>query len=167
MKTFTFTASALLLVLLSCLSVCAAAATAAAAAAPAAWSADFSQGASGAVPAGWQKAFPRIPEATKAKAPRFELSADTEGRYLLLSGNGDALIGASVFTKIKLKPGTYTYSAVFTKTDDVNPHQHLLFQIEGGSKDGIFKYYKLENGKIEGRDTVVVRGNGNAPRDVT
>ncbi|MDR3228644.1 MAG: carbon-nitrogen hydrolase family protein, partial [Puniceicoccales bacterium] len=35
------------------------------------------------------------------------------------------------------------------------------------SKDGIFKYYKLENGKIEGRDTVVVRGNGNAPRDVT
>jgi predicted amidohydrolase len=148
------------------------AASAAPATKPAAWSTDFSQEKNAALPAGWKKNFPDIPAATKANAPRFALSTDTEGRHLLLSGGGDPLVGASVFTKIKLPPGTYTYSAVFSKTDDVNPHRHLLFQIEGGSKDGIFKYYKLENGQIEGRDTVVIKASGNganatAPRDVT
>jgi predicted amidohydrolase len=119
---------------------------------------DFTKGKIGALPEGWSLTTfkPDIP-------PRFELKKDAKGSYLLLAGNGDSLSVAYISTTIKLAPGTYIYKALFSISNDVNPQRNLLFQSKASSHDGIFKFYKLGNGLVEGRDVIEVKGD--EPRD--
>jgi predicted amidohydrolase len=115
---------------------------------------DFSQGKAGGLPNGWLSVA-YYPD----RAPHFVLKQDTAGTYLSLSGNGDETAIAYLSTKIPLAPGTYNYTALFSITEDVNPQRNLLFQCLASTHDGIFKFYKLDKGMIEGRGTIVVTGN--------
>jgi predicted amidohydrolase len=119
-----------------------------------AYQCDFSQGTIGDLPHGWS-----LFTIENDVPPRFELRKDERGSYLSIVGAGDSLALAYVSTRIKLSPGTYIYKTLFSISADVNPQRHLLYQFNGGSRDGIFKFYKLENGMVEGRDIVEVRGS--------
>jgi predicted amidohydrolase len=119
---------------------------------------DFSQGKPGAWPEGW--------ELTTFKAdvpPRFELKKDGAGPYLSIAGSGDPLAVAYLSTHTQLQPGTYSYKALFSISKEVNPQRNLLFQCRASSNDGIFKFYKLGDGLVEGRGIIEVKGN--EPRD--
>jgi predicted amidohydrolase len=94
----------------------------------------------------------------RVNVPQFLLKQYVDGPYLSISGKGDPLAVAYISTNIKLNPGTYTYKARFSRTDDVNPQRNLLIQCRSTDYDGIFKFYRLENGMVEGRDTIVVTG---------
>ena len=115
---------------------------------------DFTRGKRGALPEGWSLTAYR-PE----HSPHFELKEDATGRFLSLTGCGDPTAIACITTKIKLAPGTYQYKALFSMSDDVNPQRNLLFQCITKTNDGIFKFYRLDNGMVEGRGIVVVTGN--------
>jgi hypothetical protein len=96
--------------------------------------------------------------------PRFEVQKDAHGHYLLLAGADDSLAVAYILTKTRLESGTYCYKALFSMSDDVNPQRNLLFQCKARSHDGIFKFYKLEGGMVEGREFIEIKGD--KPRDV-
>jgi predicted amidohydrolase len=93
------------------------------------------------------------------RAPKFIVKKDNVGVYLSICGAGDHAGVAYISAKTTLEPGTYNYQAVFSMSEDVNPQRNLLFQCRASSNDGIFKFYRLENGMVEGRDTVVVTGD--------
>ena len=114
---------------------------------------DFSKSLSGVLPPGWS-----LNDFSNKNAPRFALENDAEGSYLSLRGGGDPLVNAYISAKIKLEPGTYKYEVQFSMTEGVNPHQNLLFQFRGDTQDGIFKFYRLDDGMVEGRDTAVLTG---------
>jgi predicted amidohydrolase len=116
--------------------------------------ADFSKGNIGALPDNWKRsAF------QQDRVPNFVLKEDVQGRYLFLTGGGDRSAVAYISTTTNLAPGTYEYKVLFSISDDVNPQRNLLFQCRTRTLDGIFSFYKLDNGMIEGRETIVVSGN--------
>jgi len=107
--------------------------------------------ASGNLPSGWN-----LNTFGRNDAPNFALKQDDRGSYLGISGGGDPFGNAYISAKVKLEPGTYEFTARFSLSADVNPQQNLLFQCRGKTSDGIFKFYRLENGLAEGRETVTV-----------
>ncbi|MDR1129504.1 MAG: carbon-nitrogen hydrolase family protein [Prevotellaceae bacterium] len=119
----------------------------------ASWQSDFTKGETGAIPESWS-----LTTFSQDNSPRFELQKDGEGAYLLLAGNGDSVAVAYLSTRTRLKPGTYAYKALFSISGDVNPQRNLLFQCLASSHDGIFKFYRLDNGLVEGRGAIEVRG---------
>jgi predicted amidohydrolase len=116
--------------------------------------ADFSKGETGGLPEGWT-----LNSFENDKAPRFALKKDGTGQYLSLSGNGDPVGVAFMSAKTTLAPGTYSYRALFSISDDVNPQRNLLFQCRATTHDGIHEFYRLEKGQVEGRGTIVVAGD--------
>ena len=120
---------------------------------------DFTKGKTGELPDGWTLTADR-PE----HSPHFILKEDTAGGYLSLTGCGDPAAVAYISTKVRLALGTYLYKVSFSISDDVNPQRNLLFQCKSGTHDGIFKFYRLDNGMVEGRESIVV--SGNQPCDV-
>jgi predicted amidohydrolase len=91
-------------------------------------------------------------------APSITVKRDDEGPYLSLSGGGDPWGSAYISTRIALEPGAYRYETRFSLSADVNPQRNLLFQCRGDFHDGIFKFYRLEGGMAEGRDTLCISG---------
>ncbi|MDR3260897.1 MAG: hypothetical protein LBT78_03585, partial [Tannerella sp.] len=118
------------------------------------FSTDFSKGKTGSLPEGWS-----LTDFENVRAPRFQLKKDAQGTYLSLKGNGDPAGVAYLSTKTQLTPGTYAYKALFSISKDVNPQRNLLFQCKASSHDGIFKFYRLDKGLVEGRGTIVVTGD--------
>jgi predicted amidohydrolase len=115
---------------------------------------EFATGKVGDLPEGWTLTAFRTEH-----VPRFELKKDDAGTYLSIRGNGDAAAVAYISTYTQLEPGTYSFKALFSISDDVNPQRNLLFQCKASTHDGIFKYYKLDDGMVEGRGTIVVTGD--------
>jgi len=115
---------------------------------------DFTKGKTGDLPDGW-KLTAYWPE----RAPHFSLKGEGADRYLSLTGCGDPTAVAYISTKVSLAPGTYQYKALFSISDDVNPQRNLLFQCKTRTHDGIFKFYRLSDGLVEGKETIVVTGN--------
>ena len=115
---------------------------------------DFSKGKTGGLPEGW-----KLATFQDSGAPNFIVKEDAKGRYLSLSGNGDPSAVAYISIKTNLAPGTYQYRALFSISDDVNPQRNLLFQCQTRTLDGIFSFYRLDNGMVEGRETIVVTDN--------
>jgi predicted amidohydrolase len=115
---------------------------------------NFGQGKQGGLPEGWslQAYYPD-------NIPHFALAKDSEGAYLSISGNGDEKALAYLSAKTRLEPGTYSYRALFSMSKDVNPQRNLLFRCQASYLDGIFKFYRLDNGMVEGRGTVTVTGD--------
>ena len=117
------------------------------------YTADFTNGKTGSLPEGWV-----LNDFGSRQAPKFLLKKDDQGPFLSLSGNGDPLAVAYISTKIKLAPGVYSYEAGFSFTPDVNPQKNLLFQCWGNTRDGIFKFSRVNEGMAKGKDTVVISG---------
>ena len=115
---------------------------------------DFTKGSTGDLPEGWT-----LNAYWPERAPHFLLRGEGEDRYLSLSGCGDPTAVAYIATKVILAPGTYHYKALFSISDDVNPQRNLLFQCKTKTLDGIFRFYRLGNGMVEGRETIVVTGD--------
>jgi len=69
-----------------------------------------------------------------------------------------------VSTKAPITLGrTYFFRVVFKVSDDLNPHQHLLFQcFHGNTKNGIFELRRRNDGWIEGEVKIHYPGSGNA-----
>ncbi|MDR0708718.1 MAG: carbon-nitrogen hydrolase family protein [Spirochaetaceae bacterium] len=109
---------------------------------------------SGGLPAGWV-----LNDFGNCRAPKFVVKNDEGGAYLSVCGGGDHAGNAYISTRLNLDPGTYRYRALFSLSEDVNPQRNLLFQCRASSFDGIFKFYRLEGGMVEGRDTVFVSGD--------
>jgi hypothetical protein len=122
---------------------------------------DFSKGNPGGLPESWT-----LNDFQNPKAPRFALKKNASGSYLSLKGNGDAVAVACLSTKTTLAPGTYSYKALFTLSKNVNPQRNLLFQCKATTLDGIHKFYRLDNGMVEGRGTIVVKGNKNVDAEI-
>ena len=120
--------------------------------------ADFTKGSIGSLPEGWT-----LTAFQDEHVPNFALQEDAKGRYLSLKGNGDPSAVAYISTKVRLAPGSYQYKVVFSISDDVNPQRNLLFQFNRG---GIESFYRMENGQVEGRETIVVSGNQSRDADV-
>ena len=115
---------------------------------------DFTKGKIDELPDGWS-----LTAYGPEGFPRFVLKEDAAGRYLFLTGCGDPAAVAYISTKVCLVPGTYQYKVVFSISDDVNPQRNLLFQCDSKTHDGIFKFYKLDNSMVEGRETIVISGD--------
>ena len=124
----------------------------------ASFDANFSKGNSGSLPDGWS-----LTTFQDKDAPAFVIKEDTEGHYLSITGSGDPLANAYISTITRLVPGTYQYKALFSVSEDVNPQRNLLFQY---NREGIVKYYRLANGMIEGRYTMVVTGSQARDADI-
>jgi len=118
---------------------------------------DFSEGITGSLPDGW-----KLTTFQQDHVPVFVLNEDAKSRYLSLTGGGDRAAVAYISTTTNLAPGTYEYKVLFSISDDVNPQRNLLFQCRTRTQDGIFSFYKLDNGMVEGRETIVVTGNQTA-----
>jgi len=117
---------------------------------------DFTGGSTGTLPEGWS-----LTTFQQEYAPNFTIKEDENGRYLSLTGGGDSKANAFISTTVRLAPGTFQYKALFSISDDVNPQRNLLFQFD---RNGIHHFYRLDNGMVEGRETIVVTGN--QPRNV-
>ena len=114
---------------------------------------DFTKSKTGELPDGWT-----LTAFQHDGVPNFVVKEDANGRYLSLTGNGDPSAVAYISAKTDLAPGTYQYQALFPISDDVNPQRNLLFQCKTRTHDGIFKFYRLDNGMVEGRETIVISG---------
>jgi predicted amidohydrolase len=123
--------------------------------------ADFGKGKAGGLPEGWT-----LNDFENAKAPRIVLKKDGLGNYLSLSGNGDPVGVAYLSAKTKLAPGTYSYKALFSISEEVNPQRNLLFQCKATTHDGIHKFYRLDKGMVEGRGTIVVTDGKPVPAEI-
>ena len=119
---------------------------------------DFTRGSIGSLPEGWT-----LTTFQDELVPQFVLKEDAAGRYLSIAGGGDQKANACISVKVSLPPGTYQYQALFSISDDVNPQRNLLFQYDRG---GITNFYRLDNGMVEGRETIVVRGNNSRDADL-
>ncbi len=115
---------------------------------------DFTIGKAGAIPDGWS-----LTAYWPERAPHFVLKEDGTGRYLSLTGCGDPTAVAYISKKVRLAPGTYQYKVLFSISGNVDPQRNLLFQCKSKTHDGIFKFYRLGNGMVEGRETIVISGN--------
>jgi hypothetical protein len=122
------------------------------------YSIDLNRDGPGGLPAGWA-----LNDFGKTRAPQFAVKSDGSGPYLSVCGAGDHAGNAYISTRLNLDPGTYTYRVLFILSGDVNPQRNLLFQCRASSLDGIFKFYRRGGDMAEGRDTVLVTGNG--PRE--
>ncbi len=118
----------------------------------------FNKGSIGSLPDDWI-----LTAFQKELVPNFVLKEDSKGRYLSLSGGGDPSAVAYISTKTSLAPGSYQYKVLFSISEDVNPQRNLLFQYNRG---GIESFYRLDNGMIEGRETIVIPGNRRGDDDV-
>jgi predicted amidohydrolase len=127
-----------------------------------AYQADFTKGKAGGLPDDWT-----LTTFQPEHAPRFALEKDAAGAYLSLTGNGDDRAVARISTKTWLNPGTYDYRALFSISGDVNPQRNLLFQCKASSHDGIFKFYKLDDGMVEGRATIAITGHEPAEAELS
>ena len=119
---------------------------------------DFTKGNTGELPEGWT-----LTTFQDSHAPNFTIGVDANGRYLSLTGNGDPSAVAFISAKTNLAPGTYQYRVLFSISEDVNPQRNLLFQYD---RSGIVNFYRLANGLVEGRETIVVRGNQSRDADL-
>ena len=119
---------------------------------------DFTKGSIGSLPVGWT-----LTSFQKDLVPNFALKEDAKGRYLSLTGRGDPSAVAYISAKTRLAPGTYQYKVVFSMSDDVNPQRNLLFQINRG---GIESFYRLGDGMVEGRETIVIDDNMHGDDDI-
>jgi hypothetical protein len=115
---------------------------------------DFTKGNIGVLPDGWI-----LTSFQEKNVPDFLLSEDNRGRYLSIKGKGDSKAVAYISTTSNLSPGAYQYKVLFSISEDINPQRNLLFQCKTRTLDGIFSFYRLDNGWIEGRETIVVTGD--------
>ena len=119
---------------------------------------DFTNESIGSLPPGWT-----ITSFQKDHFPTFEIKEDGKGRYLSVTGSGDPSAVAYISTKTLLAPGTYQYKVIFSISDDVNAHRNLLFQINRG---GIESFYRLVDGLVEERETIVIGNNQKGDSDI-
>lgn len=118
---------------------------------------DFSKGAPGMVPEGWQ------PEAKRPSLlPRFsKIEEGGQGR-LLIEGNGRADAVGYIQTRTDLVLGrTYLFAVHFRISSSINPQRNLLFECAGPDNlDGIFTYTKTGDGWVDGKAKIYFPGKG-------
>ncbi len=124
---------------------------------------DFQAGKVGDLPDAWSFTCAR-----PQLAPVFKL-VDRDGCQCLMAtgdGNPDCVGHVHASTRITLGK-TYLFRAVFRMSDDLNPHQHLLFLSFGpGASDGIFEFRRRDDGWVEGSVKIHYPGDGEAVADV-
>ena len=118
---------------------------------------DFQDGQLGQLPAGWE-----FKSAHPALNPTFELSRGDGRRLLTATGGGNPDCAGYVRTDVPVTLGkTYSLRVVFRISADLNPHQHLLFQcFRAGTRDGIFRFKRLEGEWVEGSAKIHYPGEG-------
>ncbi|MFH1267286.1 MAG: hypothetical protein ABIK89_16290, partial [Planctomycetota bacterium] len=124
---------------------------------------DFQKGEVGELPEGWT-----LQAARPSLAPVFKLVETDEGRLLMGTGGGNADCVGCVRTAVPITLGkTYRLGVRFRFSDNLNPHEHLLFQCFGpGARNGVFEFRRLEDGWVEGDAKVHYPGEGSAEAEV-
>ena len=90
-------------------------------------------------------------------APVFRTGTDAQGSFLSIAGNGNPEAVGYISKKVSVgRSGTYSFSVLFSFSEDVNPQRNLLFQCIGATHDGIFDFYRLPDGMVEGRAKIVI-----------
>lgn len=121
---------------------------------------NFAEMAENAQPAGWTFGAPRA-----VLAPVMRIAHDETGRALLMTGGGNPDCVGWAATKVKIEMGkTYWFRVRFRKSDDLNPMQNLIFQLDDG--EAINEFRQLDDGRIEGEARVSFPGSGAASTEV-
>lgn len=113
---------------------------------------DFSKMKSFGLPKAWQLAVP------VKNAPLFRLVKKYGRTMLMAAGSGCDNCYGYIHTPVKLKPGsTYCLKTRFKISRGLNPQRHLRFAVfaknEFSFNNGIFDFFRLPGGWIEGRNT--------------
>ncbi len=124
---------------------------------------EFQKGEMGGLPDGWT-----LKAARPVLAPVFELVEVDGERLLMGSGGGNPDCAGYLRTGVPVALGkTYRFRTRFRVSDDLNPHESLLFQCFGpGARNGIFDFRRRENGWIEGDVKIHYPGQGDAEAEV-
>jgi predicted amidohydrolase len=124
---------------------------------------DFQDGTIGNVPKGW-----RPKSARRALAPVFRLENKDGQRMLMATGGDNRECTGYLCRSVPITLGkTYLFSARFRISEDINPHENLLFRcVHPGVKDGIFKFRRLEGGWVQGDVKIHYPGEGKGKAEV-
>ncbi len=125
--------------------------------------AQFQMGQIGGLPDGWQ-----LVTARPELAPTFRLVEDGGRRLLSARGGGNPDCVGYVHTAATVDLGkTYLFRVRLKISEDLNPHENLLFQcFHGSTRNGIFRFRRLADGWIEGQEKIHYPGEGQAKADV-
>ena len=112
---------------------------------------------------GWQ-----IQAARPALQPVFRLVEEDGATMLLATGGGNADCVGYLSRPVPVTLGeSYLFRVVFRTSDDVDPQKHLLFRcVRPNAKDGIFRFWKLDDGWVEGKANVCFPGEGTEEAEV-
>jgi predicted amidohydrolase len=118
---------------------------------------DFQRGKLGDLPEAWGCAAAR-----PVLMPVFRLEEKDGKKVLAASGGGNDVCTGYVFQSVPVNLGTtYLYRTLFRMSDGLDPNKNLLFRcVRPGVKNGIFRFRKLENGLVEGREKIHFPGEG-------
>lgn len=124
---------------------------------------DFRAGTPGELPDGWQ-----VEAARPVLQPVFRLVEEGGRKALLATGGGNPDCVGYLHRSVPVALGrTYLFRAVFRTSDDLDPQKHLLFRcVRPGAKDGIFRFWKLDDGWIEGKAKIHFPGDGTEEADI-
>ena len=124
---------------------------------------DFGTGAVGGLPEGWD-----VVAARPALQPEFRLIEEDGAQVLLCTGGGNADCAGYLSRSVPVALGeTYLFRVVFRTSDDVDPQKHLLFRcVRPNAKDGIFRFWKLDDGWVEGKAKIHFPGEGTEEAEV-
>jgi predicted amidohydrolase len=123
---------------------------------------DFQGGIVNGLPRGWSTNAPR-----PSLAPIFRLEEENNRRFLYASGGGNPDCSGWISTRIMIELGkTYWFRARFRISGDLNPLQHLVFQVvtDKGSQ-GIAEFHRLEDNWALGEGRVCFQGQGTIPAE--
>jgi len=124
---------------------------------------DFQEGIVNGLPAGWS-----THAARQSLAPIFRLEEENSRRFLYASGGGNPDCSGWISTSLKIDLGkTYWFRVRFRISSDLNPLQHLVFQVvtHKGSQ-GIAEFHRLEDNRALGEGRICFPGQGTIPAEV-
>jgi hypothetical protein len=109
------------------------------------------------IPQGWT-----IQTVRASLTPVFKRITEKDKAYLHIQGNGSRDAVGVIRTEVPVVLGkSYKLSVRFKISENINPQRNLLFQLfTNDNKDGIFEYFKKENGWVEGHAKINLAGQG-------
>ena len=117
---------------------------------------NFSDGNIRQVPINWKVKGPR-----QSLTPQFELVSKEDRNMLMISGNQNDNCVGCISQTLKVKCGkTYHMKVKFQVSEDVNPYNNLLVQINlnNGFNNGIFHLKRLDDKWLEGENYFFIPG---------
>lgn len=124
---------------------------------------DFQQSRIGELPDGWT-----LHSAAASLTPVFKMVKRDGERLLMATGDGNPDCVGYISTNAPVTLGkTYRLKVLLRMSEDLNPHEHLLFQcFRNNTRNGISQFRRLEDGWVQGDVKIHYPGQGKAEAEV-